>query len=353
MERKVVKSVAHARTDLGETPRRPPWLERQHALPFGDLSPDEFEVFSYILLVSEHPDDRIEYFGKTGDLGRDIVWVNAAGLVTLVQCKRFRGNVGIGEVRGELAKLFVNVFTGAIPVKPDRVVFYVAVDLTAPAKDLLNSQDEWVAVCDEAIREHLGKEPSNELKSFAREWWPSPSYQTGLQLTKRSSKFPDLTDEFFSTRKVIDASRKDIEDMFERWAPRDHSADKKILQDTIAILGDFVVWAKDFWFDKGHTHEQVVPPTNYFHFYQRVENRFANAELQVLQEKLMRACLRFDNISGIETFPIGGDRYCIPPEWREADPPRHERAVRAFTTAAEDVVAAYGDLVTTAKALLR
>ena len=162
-----------------------------------------------------------------------------------------------------------------------------------------------------------------------------------------------MTDEFFSTRKVIDASRKDIKAMFERWAPRDSSADKKILQETIAILGDFVVWAKDFWFDKDHTPEQVVPPTHYLHFYERVENRFANAELLVLQEKLMKACLRFDKISGIETFPMGGDRYGIPPEWRETDPARHERAVREITAAADDVVAAYGDLVTTAKVLLR
>jgi hypothetical protein len=141
--------------------------------------------------------------------------------------------------------------------------------------------------------------------------------------------------------------------MFERWAPRDISADKKILQETIGILGDFVDWAQDFWFDKGHTHEQVVAPTHYFHFYKRVENRFANAELLVLQEKLMTTCLRFDNISGLETFDIGGGRYGLPAEWRKTDPRRHERVVGELTAAADDVAAAYRDLVTTAKGLLR
>jgi hypothetical protein len=125
--------------DLGAPPGRPPWLERQHALQFGALSPDEFEVFSFLLVLREHHGDKVLYFGKAGDQGRDIMWEEVGGFVTLIQGKRYAANVGIGENRAELAKLFANVFTEAIPVKPDRVVFYVAVDLTAPAQDLIAS----------------------------------------------------------------------------------------------------------------------------------------------------------------------------------------------------------------------
>ena len=107
MERNEVNTQAAAMADLGASPGRPPWLERQHALPFGALSPDEFEVFGFLLVFREHPGDRVQYFGKTGDQGRDIMWVKAGGIVTLIQCKRYAGNVGIGEIRAELAKLFV------------------------------------------------------------------------------------------------------------------------------------------------------------------------------------------------------------------------------------------------------
>src|SRR5688572_20748766 len=119
MARKVVNTPAEAMADLDTNPSRPPWLEHQHALPFWSLSPDEFEIFGFLLVDREHPDDKVQYYGKTGDQGRDIVWVRASdGLVTLIQCKRIAGNVGIGEIRAEMAKLFVNVFTGVIPVKP-------------------------------------------------------------------------------------------------------------------------------------------------------------------------------------------------------------------------------------------
>ena len=319
--------------------------------PVGILSPDEFEVFSFLLVYREHPNDKVHYFGKTGDQGRDIIWIADDGLVTLIQCKRYTGNVGIGEIREELAKLFINVFTKAIPVKPDRVV-YVAADLTAPAQDLIASQASWVAVCDEAMQAHLGKEPSPELKTFAREWWPAPTHQTGLQVTKRTEDVGGLIDEFFSVRKVIDASKSDLERMFQNWAPRDTSGDKTILQRSVEILGDFAEWANAFWFANGFTNDETRAPTHYIHYYKRPENQFANADLLALQRELFEACRRFDRTTGVETFPLPNNRQGVVPEWKQSDPDRHAQVVRQLTDDADAVVRAYTALVKRAKAIL-
>ena len=70
-----------ARADLGEARSKPAWLENQHILPFQMLSPDEFEIFCYLLLLRENPQDNIYYYGKTGDAGRDIVWYKDDGSI--------------------------------------------------------------------------------------------------------------------------------------------------------------------------------------------------------------------------------------------------------------------------------
>ncbi len=54
MSRPVVDKESAARKDLGLERRQPAWLAGWHALPFQDLSDDEFEVFSYLLLLREH-----------------------------------------------------------------------------------------------------------------------------------------------------------------------------------------------------------------------------------------------------------------------------------------------------------
>lgn len=172
MTRKLCTGGAEARADLGAGRFHPAWLSSRHALPFQDLSDGEFEVFCYLLLLHEHPDERIIYHGKTGDAGRDIVRATADGTVELIQCKRYTRNVAVGEVRKELAKLCINVARGVIPVRPTRVAFYAVPDLTNPAKDLLASQAEWLKVCDADLEAHLGEPPSAELRAFAQSWWP-------------------------------------------------------------------------------------------------------------------------------------------------------------------------------------
>lgn len=207
MVRQRIQGGVAARGDLGVDRSYPSWLERGHSLPFGMLSDDEFEVFCYLLLLREHPTDEIYYYGKTGDGGRDIVHHHANGTVDLIQCKRYATNVGIGEVRGELAKLCVNLHAGLFPTSFHRVVFYVATDLSAPAQDLLSftSSKRWQKVAAKSLREHLRAAPPPDLCAFVKTWQPEFARETGLRLTARASMHADLVDEFFAVRKVVDA----------------------------------------------------------------------------------------------------------------------------------------------------
>src|SRR4030095_1684058 len=169
MSRPVISSEEEALRNLGPAPSRPDWSERALLLPFDRLSGDEFEIFCYLLLRREHPKDEVTYYGKTADLGRDIIHRRQAGGVELVQCKCYSGNIGVGEIREELAKLFTNLFSGAIPERPTRIWFYVARDLTPPARDLL-AQEHWVEIAERALTDHLKKAPPPDLLEFARTW---------------------------------------------------------------------------------------------------------------------------------------------------------------------------------------
>jgi hypothetical protein len=203
LERLRMEGAEAARKDLGRNRSRPSWRESRHALPFSDLSDDEFEIFSYLLLLEEHPGERIVYYGKRGDRGRDIVRTEAGGHVELIQCKRYTRNLGVGEVREELAKLCVNIFDKKIPVAPNRVVFYATPDLTSDAKDLIDQQEKWLECCDAELGAHLGKKPSDELLSFARSWWPELSHEDDHRLTRRANRFRALIEEFFQLRPIV------------------------------------------------------------------------------------------------------------------------------------------------------
>ena len=210
MSRPVIDHESAAREDLGPERRQPAWLAGRHALPFQDLSDDEFEVFSYLLLLREGPDESVVYYGKTRDAGRDVVRTLAEGGVELIQCKRYTTNVGIGEVRGELAKLCTNIFRKTIRTFPDRVVFYAVPDLTAPAKDLLGNQEQWLECCEEAREAHLGEKPPAELVAFAKTWWPEFDHEDEHKLTERARKHQDLIEEFFLVRHVVSGSLEEI-----------------------------------------------------------------------------------------------------------------------------------------------
>ncbi|MBD1932271.1 MULTISPECIES: restriction endonuclease [Cyanophyceae] len=194
-----------ARKDLGTPQSKPAWLESQHSLPFHSLSADEFEIFCYLLLRQENPGENIFYYGKTGDAGRDIVRIKPDRSVELIQCKRYQNNVGISEVRTEIAKLYINLHHKIIPDCPNKVTFYVVPDLTAPAQDLIFQHSKWLDIAESALAEYLKKAPPKELLDFSLSWYPQFSKETAIDLTQRAWKHQDLIEEFFRHKKVIDS----------------------------------------------------------------------------------------------------------------------------------------------------
>lgn len=144
----------------------------------------------------------IYYYGKTGDSGRDIVRVAPEG-TTLIQCKHFTHNVGVGDIREELAKLCHNVHENVID-RPDAIAFYVTSDLTAGAQDMLRSWDMWGTNAEQALKAYLKRDPSVDLLNFAKTWRPGISWQNGRSLTERVRKTyaESLIDEFFEFKKV-------------------------------------------------------------------------------------------------------------------------------------------------------
>ncbi|QDT94579.1 ATP-binding protein [Gimesia aquarii] len=212
MSRTITESVDDALKEIGSTKSMPPWLERDHhLLPFSKLTGDEFEVLCFLLLKAKHPHDRIYYYGKTSDMGRDIIHTSVSGHIRLIQCKNFAKNVNLSDISSEMTKVYVNVLSGKIPKKPDEVIFFVASDLSATVQDLLENQSEWIKIADERLEKYLKKPPSEELKQFARDWWPFGDRQTGIAITEDVKKYcPELIEEFFSVHKVIDANRADV-----------------------------------------------------------------------------------------------------------------------------------------------
>ncbi|WP_008311683.1 restriction endonuclease [Leptolyngbya sp. PCC 6406] len=196
----------NARIELGEVRSNPPWLENQHILPFHLLHPDEFEIFCFLLLRYENPHDDIYYYGKTGDAGRDIVWHKSDGSIELIQCKRYQNNVGIGEIRTEIAKLHVNCYRQTIPENPNSVAFYIVPDLTAPAQDLIDYPSKWLEIAEDVLRGYLNEQPSEGILEFALSWRPKFSKQMAVELTQRAKKYQGLIEEFFGYKKVIDTT---------------------------------------------------------------------------------------------------------------------------------------------------
>ncbi len=210
MDRRIVESEAEAYADLTLARTKPAWRESRHALPFVELSSDEFEVCCFLLLRAEFAGERIYYYGKTADGGRDIVHIRPDGTVRLIQCKRYSANVNLSVLKLEIAKLFSNVFLGTIPKRPDEVVFYVVPDMTSPACKLFEAQNNWTRVANQAIQSHLKREVPADLLVFAADWWPTWDRDNAFGITERISKLPALRDEFFAVRKVVDASRADV-----------------------------------------------------------------------------------------------------------------------------------------------
>ena len=208
-----VTSQSEARAELEAGREKPDWREGRHSLPFHELSDHEFEIFCFLLVKRERPEDDVRLYGSSGDAGRDIVHraTTPGGVVVrLIQCKRYDSNIAVGVVRADMAKVWVNVLNETIPERPHELVFYVAPDLTNPAKDLLDNQSVWRRAAPTALRKHLNAPAPDELLRHAQEWWPTPSSQGALTLTERARRHPDLVEEFFAVRKVIDGSVNDV-----------------------------------------------------------------------------------------------------------------------------------------------
>lgn len=211
MSRTITESPDDSLRELPTQRSKPDWLQADHALPFSKLSGDEFEVLCFLLLRKQFPSDRVYYYGKTADMGRDIIHVSTGGRTRLIQCKNFATNVSISEVASEMAKVYVNVFSKAIPEQPDEVVFFVSRDLTATSQDLIQYQSEWTRHAKDYLSKFLKQAPSDDLLLFANEWWPFGDRQGGLAITQDIfTHDPTLLDSFFGVRKVVDATRADV-----------------------------------------------------------------------------------------------------------------------------------------------
>ncbi len=211
MTRAVTHTIDDALSELSPEKSMPPWLDRDISLPFSKLSGDEFEIICFLLLRAQYPRDRIYYYGKTADMGRDIIHVSANGTTRLIQCKNFSSPISPHVIATEMAKFYINIHLGKIPEKPDEVVFFVADDLSAQSQDLIAYQAVWQKVAHEYLKKFLKNEPPDELKHLACTWWPFGDRQSGLTISEDIRKYnPDSIDTFFARRKVIDASRADV-----------------------------------------------------------------------------------------------------------------------------------------------
>lgn len=210
-ERHIVDTAAVARGELPLERTKPSWTSSSHLLPLNSLSPDEFEVVCFLVLQRENPDDQVLYYGKTADRGRDIVIRRDSGTF-YVQCKRYVGTVGVGEIRAELAKLYFNTWKGLLPETPDALQFYVSEDFSAQAQDLLDSHEAWIAAAPAALKALLKEEPTAELLQHVKDWWPRYSRVNGHEISDRLRKHDDLITEFFGVRSVVDSAS--VEEMF-------------------------------------------------------------------------------------------------------------------------------------------
>lgn len=220
MKRTIINEPAIAIAELEGPRKKPPWLQGMTSLPFTALTPDEFEVLCFLLLQREHAEAEVLYYGKTGDGGRDVV-VRPPGQAPLYfQCKHYAGRVGVNDVRAELAKLFSNLHAGLLPSRPADLTFMLTSDLTAKAQDLLDSQAAWISVAPNALKRHLGKKPDAALLTFANTWWPRLRRVNGVELSDRLRKYPELIEQFFSYRKVVDGSLAEIRPLLETLTER-------------------------------------------------------------------------------------------------------------------------------------
>ena len=143
---------------------RPPATATRHPLPFGSLSPADFERLC-LWLVRREGYEKAEHFGDRGrDQGRDVVAFRD-GRRLVFQCKRV-ARLEPGDAEREIAKLL------RLPeaTRPEEVIFVVSTTVEAATRDR------------------------------AKAAWPDPNrcgFWSGTELDERVKRHPDILEEFF------------------------------------------------------------------------------------------------------------------------------------------------------------
>lgn len=193
----------------GKSLGSPVWWEGKR-LPFETLDPVRFEELCFLLLKLENPDSDVLHYGGPADGGRDIVVRRGDGAPEFYQCKHFGTTVGVREVRGELAKLYRASFSKSPVDRPSTLVFVVSSSFSSKALELLRSHDLWVRAAHAEFEKLLGGPPSPELLRFARKWWIAFELVSGVDLSQRVRRYPELVREFFEVKNVVTGDIADV-----------------------------------------------------------------------------------------------------------------------------------------------
>jgi Restriction endonuclease len=189
---------------------KPAWFDAAECLPFEVLTDYEFEVFCYSLWSYENKERKVVQYGKSKDLGRDVVCYHADDIIEVIQCKHYQDNLDIGDVKKELAKLYVNMHKNSFPYKYTdlaKLTFAVTKSMSPNAKDLISHQNFWLNEVESALKAHLNlkKEQSvdADLLNFASSWFPKIELKNGHDLTVIAKKHLQLIREFFDLKVAI------------------------------------------------------------------------------------------------------------------------------------------------------
>jgi hypothetical protein len=109
----------------------------QHKVDFLNLSPEQFEEICYWILSEQRDSkllnaEQIEYYGGSGDKGRDIVVFEKDGQETYYNCKRYKKN-NFPVLRDEINKLVK--YRDENNKKISKIVFCTAENVSPHAKD--------------------------------------------------------------------------------------------------------------------------------------------------------------------------------------------------------------------------
>lgn len=117
---------------------KPTATSMHHILPFGILSPDDFERLVYWVVEKSKKFDRLEKYGMVGDKGRDIIAYrySTAGKSEkwYFQCKKYKEEINYSAFEQELDKI-ANFSSQDIRFKPDVIVFVTSCPVSPSCKD--------------------------------------------------------------------------------------------------------------------------------------------------------------------------------------------------------------------------